>query len=79
MREKQKEDEIKQDVSVVFIGNDKLTKEEYEKKYDSKKTSFNDILQDQLKYIKEKNIDQLKKEYKCKYISDETIKREYGM
>lgn len=78
-KEEEQEDEIKQDVSVVFIGNDKLTKEEYEKKYDSKKTSFNDILQDQLKYIKEKNIDQLKKEYKCNFVSEETIKREYGI
>ena len=75
----EQEEKIKQDVSVIFIGNDKLTKEEYEKKYDSNQTSFNDILQDQLKYIKEKNIDQLKKDYKCKYISDETIKREYGI
>ena len=75
----EQEEEIRQDVSVVFIGNDRLTKEEYEKKYDSNQTSFNDILQDQLKYIKEKNIAQLKKDYKCKYISDETIKREYGI
>lgn len=78
-KEEEQENEIKQGISVVFIGNDRLTKEEYEDKYDSNKASFNDILQDQLKYIKERNIDQLKKEYNCNLINNETIKREYGI
>lgn len=78
-KEEEQEEGIKQDVSVVFIGNDRLTKEEYEDKYDSNKASFNYILQDQLKYIKERNIDQLKKEYNCKLINNETIKKEYGI
>lgn len=75
----EQEEEIKPDVSVIFIDNDKLTKEEYEKKYDSEKTSFNDILQNQMSYIGKKKIDQLKKEYNCNFVNAETIKREYGI
>ena len=77
--EKEQEETIKSDVSVVFIDNSRLTKEEFEDKYAGSRISFKDLLDNQIQYVEQGRIDQLKEEYHCNYVSDETIKREYGI
>ena len=76
---KEKEESIEPYVSVLFIDNSRLTKEEFEEKYTESEVSFEDLLANQMEYVEQDNIDELKERYHCKYVSNETIKKEYGL